>query len=249
MTQETTHHPAGPLLLAVALAATAGFVDAWIYRNVTPVFVANMSGNLIHLGMDLGGTDWSGVEAALVALGGFVVGVAVATAHLDAQVRAGRAPRPEALLWSESAVLVALTALLWGADVAPVAGIRGWAFVVIPAGAVAMGMQAAALRRVGRIAVATTYGTGSVVRIGEKVTLAARRAANVGEVRRRQTVRVLTAVLVCYVGGAATAVAVGGAHALLLVPAAALAGASVAMRRIGAGTTTAGADPPPLSSR
>ena len=45
-----------------------------------------------------------------------------------------------------------------------------------PSLCVAMGLQATALRRVGQIAVATTYGTGAIVRVGEKVALAARRA-------------------------------------------------------------------------
>ena len=69
--QERTHHPSGPLGLAIALAATAGFVDAHIYVNVTPVFVANMSGNLIHLGISLGEGDWFPALATVLALGAF----------------------------------------------------------------------------------------------------------------------------------------------------------------------------------
>ena len=36
MTQEPAHHPSGPLVLAAALAAIAGFIDAHIYVHVTP---------------------------------------------------------------------------------------------------------------------------------------------------------------------------------------------------------------------
>ena len=65
MTQESTHHPSGPLLLAVALAMVAGFVDAHIYLAVSPIFVANMSGNLVHIGMLVGdGNWWQAVGAA-----------------------------------------------------------------------------------------------------------------------------------------------------------------------------------------
>src|SRR4051794_30025782 len=55
LTSESRHHAAGPVGTAVCLAAAAGFVDAYVYTRVVPVFVANMSGNLIHLGLSLGG--------------------------------------------------------------------------------------------------------------------------------------------------------------------------------------------------
>lgn len=40
MTQEHQHHPTGTLPMAITLAVVAGFVDAFDFVNVTPVFVA-----------------------------------------------------------------------------------------------------------------------------------------------------------------------------------------------------------------
>ena len=68
--------------------------------------------------------------------------------------------------------------------------------------AFAMGLQAAALRRVGEVAVATTYGTGAIVRIAEKLALAARQADRPTAHRRSATVAILVVVLVSYAGGA-----------------------------------------------
>ena len=82
-----------------------------------------------------------------------------------------------------------------------------------------MGVQAATLRRVGDVAVSTTYGTGAIVRIGEKVALAGRRAGRSSVHRRRVTVLVLATVLVSYVAGAAVAAALGSSKWLLFLPA------------------------------
>jgi uncharacterized membrane protein YoaK (UPF0700 family) len=227
MPQEHSHHPSGPLALAAALAATAGFVDAHVFLHVTPVFVANMSGNLIHLGMFAGQADWHEAAGVAVSIISFVVGVMAATVHHDRQVRNGRPVRPAPLLTVEAA-LVALIALLvwwWGITFSPRADAADLPIIVI--GAVAMGVQTAALRRVGSVAVATTYGTGSIVRIGEKLVLALRRADRAGADRRSRTVVVLVAVVAAYVLGAVVASALGRSPWLLLVPVVVLLGAAL----------------------
>jgi len=228
VTTESKHHPSGSLWLAMGLAATAGFVDAFIYLRVTPVFVANMSGNFIHLGIFTGTHDGKGVLAMLVALGGFLAGVMMATSHLDAQLRAGKSPRPDLLLLLESLLLFVLPVMLRMTDITYSTSIQRDQYLVVVIGAIAMGTQAVALRRVGQIAVSTTYGTGSVVRLGEKLTLALRRTARPGDHRRRKTIAILCAVLASYVAGAALAASLGAPPELLLIPAAVpLIGAAV----------------------
>lgn len=220
MTTEARHHTSGSLRTAVALAATAGFVDAFVFLRVTPVFIANMSGNLVHLGIATGGHDGRGVAAAAVALGGFLVGIIVATSHLDRRLDIGRWPSPETLLLLESLLLAALPVLIrvMHIDYSPQIAPADYLLVVV--GATAMGIQAVALRRVGQVAVSTTYGTGAVVRLGEKLALALRRAPRPGDVRRRVTIVVLGTVLVSYVLGAAVAAWCGATPELLFVPAA-----------------------------
>ena len=220
--QERTHHPSGPLGLAIALAATAGFVDAHIYVNVTPVFVANMSGNLIHMGISLGEGDWFPALATVLALGAFTAGVIIATVHHDRQVTRAREVHPAFLLAVESALLVVLTTWLIAIPTTFTARPRTADLPVIVLAAMAMGIQAGALRRVGEIAVATTYGTGAIVRIGEKVVLAARRADRSSVHRRRVAIAVLLVVLVSYVAGAVIATVAGSSPWLLTVPTAVL---------------------------
>jgi uncharacterized membrane protein YoaK (UPF0700 family) len=230
MPQEQSHHPSGPLVLAAALAATAGFVDAHIFLHVTPVFVANQSGNLIHLGMFAGQADWHEAAAVAVAICSFVAGVMAATVHHDHQVRAGRPVHPTVLLAVEAALVLLLMGLLawWGITFSRIAELVDLPVIII--GGVAMGVQTAALRRVGSVAVSTTYGTGSIVRIGEKSVLALRGADRSATDRRSRTVVVLAAVTVAYVLGAVAASALGRSPWLLLLPVAVLVVAAVATR-------------------
>jgi uncharacterized membrane protein YoaK (UPF0700 family) len=220
VTTEATHHTSGSLPLAVALAATAGFVDAFIYVRVTPVFVANMSGNLVRLGIAAGGHNGRAVAAAGVALLGFVFGAVVATVALDARLRRGGSPSPGPLLLLESALLIVLPVIMWAGEITFSPSIEPIDYIVIVVAATAMGVQAVALRRVGQIAVSTTYGTGAVVRLGEKLALALRRAHRPDDVRRRVTIAVLGSVLVGYVVGAGIGASIGSSHALMLLPAA-----------------------------
>ncbi|MCB1038584.1 MAG: DUF1275 domain-containing protein [Acidimicrobiales bacterium] len=230
---EPTHHPSGPLAVAVALAAAAGFVDAHVYVNVTPVFVANMSGNLIHLGIFVGDGAWRTALASLLTIGAFTAGVVVATAHHHRQVVRDRTVRPTALLAAEAALLAGLTAWMAVASLAFTAEPRAADYPVLLVAGLAMGLQAAALRRVGEVAVATTYGTGAIVRIGEKIVLAAHRADRPTEHRRRVAIAVLAVVLASYVAGAIAATIAGHGVALLAIPTAVVAGCAWATRPSG----------------
>jgi uncharacterized membrane protein YoaK (UPF0700 family) len=225
VTQEQRHHPNGPLALAVALAAVAGFVDAHVYLHVTHVFVANMSGNLVHLGMSAGLVQPGGVAGSAVALLSFVAGIIVATVYHDRQLRLDGRVRPEALLAAEAILVLMLPAVLIGFGVDFSLRPSAATYLVLTIGSFAMGLQTAALRRVGQVAVATTYGTGSLVRIGEKSVLALRGASRATDHQRR-TLWVLLIVLMGYVGGAATAAALGASPLLLLLPAAVLVAAA-----------------------
>jgi uncharacterized membrane protein YoaK (UPF0700 family) len=241
MTTERLHQPSGPLVLAGLLAAVAGFVDAFVYRNVTPVFVANMSGNLIRLGMFAGDRDWRPALAAGVAVGVFVSGVVVATVHHDRRLKVVAEVRPNGLLVAEAALLLLLPLVLHVGDV-PFDAVPTLAqYPALVISALAMGIQTAALRRVGQVAVATTYGTGALVRIGEKVALGVRRAERADDHRRRITVAVLGAVIALYVLGAVVGSAIGSSEWALLLPGAAVATAAVTLHLRGLALPRAGA--------
>lgn len=217
MPSETSHHAAGPLTVAVGLAGTAGFVDAFIFQRVMPVFVANMSGNLIHFGMALGNVEWSAVAMAAIALTAFACAAFVGTSALDRHVVVGRDPDPSPLLLVEVALLTALAIVAVATKVEFSAELTWPHVTIVILGAAAMGGQAVAVRRVGATAVSTTYGTGSLVRISEKLALGLRRATRAHEVPRRHSVAVLTSILVAYVGGAVLASALPAVRGLLAI--------------------------------
>ena len=218
MPAETRHHTSGSLQLAIGLAASAGFVDAFVYERVAPVFVANMSGNLVRLGIAAGAHRGHVTAASVVALVGFAAGVVVGSVHLDARVRKGLPADPSTLLAFEAALMVVLVVLLRLAHVTYSPSVEPIDYPAILVGSTAMGLQAIALRRVGAVAVSTTYGTGAVVRLGEKLALGARRSDRPSDHRRRVSVIVLASVLFSYVAGAFAAASLPARPELLLIP-------------------------------
>ena len=219
MPAEHTHHASGTLPVVAALAAAAGFVDAFVFQHVTPVFVANMSGNLVRLGMSAGVHDGHQAVAALVALAGFAAGVTAGAAHLDTHVRSERQPNPAALLFVEASLLIALALILQTSDIGFSATTKAADYPVVLIGAAAMGMQAIALRRVGQVAISTTYGTGAVVRLSEKLALAFRKTPRPDNHRRRTSITILSTVLLTYVLGAFVAASWDSNPYLLFIPA------------------------------
>ena len=177
----------------VDAVATALRYDAFMFLRVTPVYVANMSGNLIRIGMAGGRHQFRNVVAAAVALGGFIAGVAMSAARFDMHLRRHESVRPWALLFFGSALLMSRRSCPYSL------------------GSFTMGIHAIAMRRVGQVAVSTTYGTGSIVRIGEKLALVVRRAPRPGDHRRRVSMVALTVVIASYVAGARLAASAGPA--------------------------------------
>ena len=241
MTTETAHHPSGPLFLALSLAGVAGFIDAHLFLHVTNVFVANMSGNMVRVGILTGSGDWDIAAGSVASLFAFGAGVVTAIAHHDSQLRQDKLVRPDDLLVVEALLTLSLPIILMVGNVEFSNQPGAVQYLVISVGAFAMGIQASSLRRVGSIAVATTYGTGTIVRIGEKVALALRRAERHSVDRRSATILLLVGVLGCYVGGASVAAALGSSPLLLLIPSGVLL-ASAAYVRWSAGFRVAFAE-------
>jgi len=230
MTAETAHHPSGPLALACSLAGVAGFVDAHLFLHVTNVFVANMSGNMVRVGIFSGSGDWSIAAGSVAALFAFGAGVVVAIGHHDRRLQQTKPVRPDELLAIEALLTLSLPVILIGFGVEFSNRPGPLHYLVIGIGAFAMGIQASSLRRVGSIAVTTTYGTGTIVRIGEKLTLGLRGSERTSDGRRSATIVVLVGVLCCYVGGAAAASALGSSSLPLIIPSGVLLAFAVYVR-------------------
>jgi uncharacterized membrane protein YoaK (UPF0700 family) len=181
--------------LLITLTAGAGAVDAVTYLGLGKVFTANMTGNIVLLGIAVGrGAHVEEVRAA-VSLAAYVLGVFLG----------GRAmtlwPRPERWPTGMTVVLAA--------DALAQAGLwTGWLLAhahpgteltagLVATSAVAMGLQAGAARALGVSGVTTTYVTGTLTGLVGQVAEA---EGSAGDRLRRGFV------LVALFGGAALAV-------------------------------------------
>ncbi len=144
-------------LLAILLAALAGYVDALGFLALGGLFVSFMSGNSTQLAVGLASNkSLVGIAGGLIAcfLAGVILGALMAT-------RAGRRRKPAVLLL----VAVSLSAAALLAQL----GTGRWSPFVL---AVAMGVQNAVFLKDGEVAVGVTYMTGALVKMGHRLAAA-----------------------------------------------------------------------------
>lgn len=128
-----------PLLLTVISFGT-GFLDALTYLGLDRIFGANMTGNLILVGIGLSG-DWGQLIHPLVAILAFCAGCMVAglcNRLMEAKKRGSPAPR---MLFLTTGVLLAASTALAALDEA-----RSLGLVITGLIGVAMGCQSLAAR-------------------------------------------------------------------------------------------------------
>jgi uncharacterized membrane protein YoaK (UPF0700 family) len=154
-------------VLVAGLAAVAGALDSWAYFSLGHLFIANMTGNTVMLGFAAATRDWSHAAAAGSAIASYALGVFLGALlsrpvrHLVKRAPAGAIlwpPRITAMLCLELMVIVVaatLTALL-----RPVQS-SVQAYALVSAGAVAIGLQSAAMYSLKLPGVVTTYITGT----------------------------------------------------------------------------------------
>jgi uncharacterized membrane protein YoaK (UPF0700 family) len=145
-------------MLAATLSALAGYVDAVGFLTLGGFFVSFMSGNSTRMGVGLATERWgeAGAAAGLIVL--FVIGVVIGGTVAR---RAGEGRR--------SAVLAAEAALLLVGAALCAAGHRGAGMVAV---VMAMGVENAVFQKQGDVGVGLTYMTGTLVRMGQRITTA-----------------------------------------------------------------------------
>lgn len=182
------------VVLALLLAALAGWIDALGYLRVQGLFVSFMSGNSTRAAVAVPRHDLGTIAQAGRAIVAFVAGVVAGELVAPAAGRFGRA-----LVLALEAALLWTSCLLWSAGGAPLATGLG----------LAMGLQNASVHKAGGISVALTYVTGTLVHLGRAVAAALRGA---GTWRAVMPFLALWGALVAGgVGGALAAQAVQGA--------------------------------------
>jgi uncharacterized membrane protein YoaK (UPF0700 family) len=139
----------------LALTVVTGLVDAVSYLTLGRVFVANMTGNVVFLGLGANPHSGLSIVAALVAIGGFVLGALAGgrAAHtLD-----GRPGRWLATAFTAEAVLLGLVGALTAVGVLPLTGDRRFATIALLAAA--LGVQNSTVRHLGVVDLTTTVLT------------------------------------------------------------------------------------------
>ena len=144
--------------LLLTLTAAAGSADAVSYLGLGRVFTANMTGNLVLLGVAIGQSQLAGSIRSVIAFAGFGLGVLIGVRLMTSAEPIDVWPRSVTLaLVGELGLLVALVAG-W-----ELAGDRPTSLalnILIALSAGAMGMQTAAARRLAVVGVTTTFVTG-----------------------------------------------------------------------------------------
>lgn len=152
-------HSTRERLVAMPMAALAGFVDAVAFLHLGGYFVSFMTGNTTRLGASIAeanGRMW--LPALLIVL--FVSGVVAGTLVRQAAVSRGQG-------W----VMVLVTAML---ALAGLASIAGFPWLAMGALAVAMGAENAVFERNGEVSIGVTYMTGTLVKMGQRIASALR---------------------------------------------------------------------------
>ncbi|WP_145984099.1 MULTISPECIES: DUF1275 family protein [unclassified Pseudonocardia] len=182
-------------VVLAAMAACSGVVDVWAVGSLGGAFAGVVTGNLVTTGAATAAGRWGDLVAPVVAVAGFVVGVALWTFGRRRWPAAVAAP-----LLAELLLLVVL-AVLWPSAGAP-------AVLLLAGAAIAMGGQSSVALRLGE---SSTYLMGTLT--GAVADLAA------GEARRWSAVRQLGALVLGAVAGGLLLVHLPGAvPALAAVP-------------------------------
>jgi uncharacterized membrane protein YoaK (UPF0700 family) len=174
LTQDARHGPL-PLLLIV-LTVVTGLVDAVSYLKLGHVFVANMTGNVILLGLAAGGVSEFSVAVSLVAIGSFLLG-ALAAGRLGSSTGEHRGRFLALATYAQVSVVgAAFVVSLAASDVS--GGILAYALVVLLA--FAMGLQNAAARRLGVPDLTTTVLTQTITGLAADSHFAGGANPNIG---------------------------------------------------------------------
>ena len=198
------------MLLLLTLVAAS--VDAISYLGLGHVFTAMMTGNTVLLGLALAQGEALAALRSILALIGFSIGVFVGAMIAERESYPAEWPAAVTVALAFEAVILAIFA----ANFILFDNIHGGViFLLIVLSALAMGVQSAAVRRLGVPGIATTYITGTLTSLmvdllGWLRSIVARlpvsKAAERGEVHQRipwdQRVGLLGGVVSLYCVGA-----------------------------------------------
>jgi len=208
--QRVPNTPRGTLAGLGGLTGVAGFTDGMVFALAADTFVANQSGNLILIGVDLGAWETERLGATLVSIVSYIIGASVG-AGLRYRATTERHQPPGTALLVATGLGLCITAVMMVVLV-PVGKARPpaiEAYPLIAVAAVSMGLMAFVIREVRGTAVLATAAAGALTNLVEFAT----RSRLLPEPTQRPAERDRAAVFAmqvgAYVAGAATAAALG----------------------------------------
>jgi uncharacterized membrane protein YoaK (UPF0700 family) len=150
--------PLGRDAMVLVLTWAAAGVDAISYLELGHVFTANMTGNAVLLGLAIGQGQGLAALRSIIALTGFMVGVALSAVVLETGRDRGEWPMSVTKAVVTEGIILGVFTLTWhlGAHSGPLL------YALIGLSAVAMGIQSAAIRHLKVPGIATTYITGTL---------------------------------------------------------------------------------------
>ena len=154
--------------LMLALTFSTGIADAVGYLGLDKVFTANMTGNVVILGMALAGADDLPVIGPLVALFAFMLGAAIGGRVLR-PVKVGWTTRTTVLFSIVGTVMVGLAIALFVNDGPPPAP---YEYIFTGFFALVMGVQAATARHIAVKDVTTVVVTSTITGLAADSRLA-----------------------------------------------------------------------------
>jgi uncharacterized membrane protein YoaK (UPF0700 family) len=161
MTPEESRQASIRDLLLVALTFASGAADAIAFLGLGKVFSAFMTGNLVFLGIGIGGASEPDPPRVAAARAGFAVGVVLAVRIVRPTKGSGMwPPRVSAAL---GVALVAQAAFLVGWSVTSGRPAAVWGDVLVGLSALAFGAQSGAIMSLDVKGVFTTAATATVI--------------------------------------------------------------------------------------
>jgi uncharacterized membrane protein YoaK (UPF0700 family) len=154
--------------LMLALTFSTGIADAVGYLGLDKVFTANMTGNVVILGMAIAGADDLPVVGPLVALFAFMLGAAIGGRVLR-PVKVGWTTHSTVLFSIVGVVMIGLTIALFVNDGPPP---PPYEYIFTAFFAVVMGVQAATARHIAVKDVTTVVVTSTITGLAADSRLA-----------------------------------------------------------------------------
>lgn len=147
--------------LLFAVAGIAGYIDALSFIALGQIFVANITGTTVLLGLALARQSPLFALRACASLAGFLLGVSIAALVIRPRMSNAIWPRSVTVALSVEIVLLVILSTLGlalglGPERAPI-------YILIALAACAMGVQSVAVRTLGVADITTTYITGTWV--------------------------------------------------------------------------------------